>query len=89
MSSKNSEQPNRPESHPSGSPYATYNAILFTALVAAIIGILIVLVVMFRILHTDLSSINSELDSLNLRITNDRVVTVVPESFATFTVRSS
>jgi len=44
--------------------------------------------IMFRTLHTDLSSISSELDSLNLRITGDRVVTVVPGSFATFTVRA-
>ena len=41
MSSKDSEQPNRPEPRPSGSPYAGYTAFLLTATVALLFGILI------------------------------------------------
>lgn len=41
MSTKDSEQPNLPESRPSGSSYGLYTTVVLTALAALLLGILI------------------------------------------------
>jgi hypothetical protein len=102
MSSKDSEQPKHPESRPSGSSYA---AVLLTAVVVLLFGILIAqsftaakvadtpkaVAAALKTLDADLrmlSSINSELDSLNRQIRTivPSTVTVKPALEATFTV---
>ena len=92
MSPQDSEQPNRPEKRQSSSPYGTYTAVLFTALVALLFGILIAHSVMvskiadtpksvaaaLSTLHSDLSYLRSINSELDSL--NSKMRTMIPST---------